>query len=344
MRSLAAIGMILCLSCAGVAEQGSGGSENRDPGGGAAAKVELTVYSGRGESMVGPLFERIPDDAPFTVAVQYGNTAEMVTRLLAEGDQSPADVILAQDSGHLGVLATKGSLAPLPQALLSTVDPNFRDEGGTWVGTSGRLRVLVYDSAHVTEEQLPQSLEDLGHPRWKGKLGWSPTNSSMHAHVSALRHLWGEEKTRAWLQAVEANGAVRYPKNSPQVAAANDGAIAIGWVNHYYLHRLAKEGRKARNYSFPGADNPGNLLMVSGVGIRRNSPHQAAAEAFVEWLLSEEAQTYFAQEGFEYPTRGDIPTHPDVAPVTMEQLAKVPQASLADLGSTRAMLTELGLL
>ena len=77
-------------------------------------KTELTIYSGRGESLVGPLFERIPDDAPFTVSVQYGKTAEMVTRFLTEGEQSPADIIFAQDSGHLGVLAQRGALRALP--------------------------------------------------------------------------------------------------------------------------------------------------------------------------------------------------------------------------------------
>jgi iron(III) transport system substrate-binding protein len=166
----------------------------------------------------------------------------------------------------------------------------------------------------------------------------------MHAHVSALRHAWGEEKTRAWLTAVAANAPIKYPKNSPQVAAANDGAIEIGWVNHYYLHRLDKAGRRAANWSFPAAADPGNLLMVSGVGIRKNSPNTEAAAAFIRWLLSESVQTYFAQEGFEYPTRPGVAIHPDVRPLDLAGLASVEQVDLADLGPTRVMLTELGLL
>ncbi len=331
--------LLLGLGCSSAPEEGpSGGSEQQ------LAKPELTIYSGRGESLVGPLFDRIPDDAPFTVSVQYGKTAEMVTRFLSEGDQSPADVIFAQDSGHLGVLAQRGALRALPTELLSTVDPSFRDEDGTWVGTSGRLRVLVYDSNALTPEQLPKRLEDLALPAWKGRVGWAPTNGSAHAHISALRHLWGEEKTRDWLVAMKANAPVSYPKNSPQVAAANEGTIAIGWVNHYYLHRLDSEGRRARNHSFTEAGDPGNVLMVSGVGIRKGSPKTEAAEAFIEWLLSAETQTYFAQEGFEYPTRPGIETHPDVTPVSIDQLARVPQSKLADLGPTRALLADLGLL
>lgn len=308
------------------------------------SKTELTIYSGRGESLVGPLFERIPADAPFTVTVQYGKTAEMVTRFLTEGEQSPADIIFAQDSGHLGVLAQRGALRALPAELLSTVDPSFRDDAGSWVGTSGRLRVLVYDGSTLTPEQLPKRLEDLAAPEWKGRVGWAPTNGSAHAHISALRHIWGEEKTQNWLASMKANSPISYPKNSPQVAAANDGAIAIGWVNHYYLHRLDSDGRKARNYSFTEAGDAGNVLMVSGVGVRKNTPNAEAAEAFVAWLLSEETQNYFAQEGFEYPTRPGVMTHPDVTPIAPDQLARVPQSKLADLGPTRAMLAELGLL
>ena len=294
--------------------------------------------------MVGPLFERIPADAPFQVSVQYGKTAQMVTRLLTEGDQSPADVIFAQDSGHLGLLSERGALLPLSADVLDAVAPAYRDPGGNWVGTSGRLRVLVYDTTKLGPESLPKSIADLAEPKWRGKLGWAPSNGSMHAHISALRHAWGDEKTRTWLTAVDANAPIKYPKNAPQVAAANDGAIEIGWVNHYYLHRLDKAGRRAANWSFPAEGDLGNVLMISGVGIRKNSPKTEAAEAFIRWLLSEEVQRYFAQEGFEYPTRPGIKTHPDVAPLRPGQLASVGQADLTDLGPTRLMLTELGLL
>jgi iron(III) transport system substrate-binding protein len=306
--------------------------------------VTLTIYSGRGESLVGKLFEQIPDDAPFRVEVQYGKTAEMVTRLMTEGPQSPADIIFAQDSGHLGALSSRGLLAELSESTLSQVDPQFKDGEGRWVGTSGRLRVLVYNQDKLSEDQLPRSLKELADPKWKGKLGWAPTNGSFHAHVSALRHGWGDDETLDWLQAVQANLPTQYTKNSPQVAAAQNGAIELGWVNHYYLHRLSKDGRKAQNWSFPDSQDLGNILMVSGVGIRSGSPHKKAAEAFVSWLLSPTAQNYFAQEGFEYPTRPGISTHTDVPALQPGQLAQVNQDHLADLAPTRAMLAELGLL
>ncbi|MBX2800812.1 MAG: extracellular solute-binding protein [Myxococcales bacterium] len=325
----------LILACAPTAEQPDEAPPPAQP---------LVIYSGRSESLVGPLFERLEGELGVELQVQYGKTPELVTRLLTEGAESPADLFLAQDSGHLGLLAKQGALAPLPDALLQTVDPRFRDAGGTWVGTSGRLRVLVVDGESVAEEDRPTSLEALADPAWKGKLGWAPTNGSLQTHLSALRHMWGEERTRTWLEGVKANEPRAFPKNSPQVAAANDGGIAIGWVNHYYLHRTEKDGRRALNHSFPEQGKEGNLMMVAGAGVRAGSTRADDAHAVIEALLSESSQTYFAQKTFEYPTRPGIETHADVQPLSEIPLADVAPEHLADLAPTRTLLQELQLL
>jgi len=306
-----------------------------------AEPATITIYSGRGESLVGELFERAEAETGVKVSIQYGDTPEMVTRMLSEGAETPADLIFAQDSGHLGALAARDALAPLPRDLLAQVDGRFQDPDGRWIGTSGRMRVLVH-SAEVDVADLPVSLKDLADPKWKGKLGWAPGNGSFQAHVSALRSIWGEEETKAWLKAVEANEPTRYPKNSPQVAAAADGAIQIGWVNHYYWQRTKPE--TAANYRFPTGGDAGNVMMLAGVGVSAHSPNQEAALKVAEWLVSEGVQSYFAMETFEYPTRPGVKTHPDVPALEADTLAEVDQKALADLGPTRAMLQELGLL
>ncbi|MDP6935553.1 MAG: extracellular solute-binding protein, partial [Myxococcota bacterium] len=208
----------------------------------------------------------------------------------------------------------------------------------------GRLRVLVYNTEALDADALPQSLAELAEPAWKGRLGWAPSNSSFQAHVSALRHAWGEAETEAWLTSVMANEPTRYPKNSPQVEAAHTGAIDLGWVNHYYLHRLDTQDRRAANWSFPAEGDPGNILMVAGVGIRAGTPHEAEARALAAWLVSEEVQTWFASEVFEYPTRPGVSTHEQVPPLEQVSLATVDQDHLADLGPTRELLRRLGLL
>jgi len=302
----------------------------------------VVIYSGRGESLVGGLFETMEAELGIDVEVRYGDTPELVTLMLTEGAESPADIIFAQDSGHLGALANRGMLATLNGDLLKTADPRFQDADGRWVGTSGRARVLVYNT-DLPKDQLPTSLKDLADPKWKGKLGWAPGNGSFQAHVSALRHIWGEDETRAWLTAVAANEPVVYPKNSPQVEAAHTGAIQIGWVNHYYLHRKKTDGYKADNYSFAAEGDAGNVLMLAGMAVREGSERVPDAEKVIAWMLAEPAQNAFAIENFEYPTRPGIKTHPDVPPIDSLKLAKVEQAWLADLGPTRAMLQDLGL-
>ena len=306
------------------------------------SNTRLVVYSGRGEALVDELLQQAEEELGFVIEVQYGSTSDLVTRLLTEREQSPADVIFAQDSGHLGALASQGMLQVLPDQILEKVQPDFRDENGMWLGTSGRLRTLVYNSEQFTPDQLPNSLKDLANPIWKGKLGWAPSNSSFQSHVSALRHLWGEEETKAWLLGVQANLPTVYPKNSPQVKAVDTGTLAIGWVNHYYLHKLNKADTAAKNYSFPTKD-AGNILMLSGVGVTTSSTQSKDALRFIEWLTSEVAQQWFAQITYEYPTLANISTHPDVPPLIIENLADLTQQNLSDIGPTRMLLQELAL-
>lgn len=304
--------------------------------------ITLTVYSGRSEALVGPLLDRAEEALGFTIEVQYGDTPELVARVLIEEDQSPADVVFAQDSGHLGALALAGSLERLPDDLLGQVHDAYRDPEGRWIGTSGRLRVLVLNTDQVTEGDRPHSLKELVDPRWKGRLGWAPSNGSFQCHVSALRALWGEDETRSWLEGVQANEPTVYPKNSPQVEAAHNGEIAMGWVNHYYLHRAEADGYKATNHSFDAGD-AGNVVMVAGAAIRKGSDDVDAALKLLEWLVGEDAQNTFAQDNFEYPTRPGIETHERVPVLDPSILANVDQSALADLGPTRVLLQELGL-
>lgn len=324
-----------------------GGTPTETPKAPEAAKVpdaapqKVVVYSGRSESLVGPLFKKAETALGITIEVQYGDTGEVVTRLATEGAASPADLIFAQEAGHLAALGRSGVLAKLPDAVLEQVGPRYKDEGGRWVGTSGRLRTLVYRADKLKPEDLPKSLAELADPKWKGRVGWAPDNGSFQAHVSLLRAAWGEEKTEAWLKSMKDNGTQRYPKNAPIVQAVEDGAIDLGWVNHYYLHQL--KPAHAKNSSFATAGDPGNVLMVAGIAMREGAAHADAANKLVGWLVGPEAQGYFAHSTFEYPVRADVTLHPDVPPVAPELLYTGDLTPLSDLAPTRAMLQRVGL-
>lgn len=230
-------------------------------------KPELTIYSGRSESLVGPIISQFEAASGIKVAVRWASTSEIAATLLEEGQRSPADLFFAQDPGGLG--AVKSLLSTLPDALLNKVPEGFRDPQGQWVGISGRARVIVYNTDHLTAQELPADIWGFTDLAWKGRLGWAPTNASFQTMVTAMRAAWGKAKTQQWLEGVQGNTPVAYDNNTAIVAAVGAGEIDAGFVNHYYLYRfLQEEGDDfpARNY-FLSDGGPGSLVMVSGAGI-----------------------------------------------------------------------------
>jgi iron(III) transport system substrate-binding protein len=311
----------------------------------AEAEGPLTVYSGRSEELVGPLLERFTEETGIEVEVRYGDTAEMANLILTEGENSPADVFFGQDAGALGALSEEGMLATLPDELLETVDQRFRSPSGEWVGVSGRARVVVYNTEALTESDLPESILDFTDPAWSGRIGWAPTNGSFQAFVTALRVLEGDEAARAWLDGIQANDPGVYEGNNPALDAVIAGEIDVAFINHYYLmQRLAEEPDvPAANYFLTGGD-PGALVNVAGAGILETAEHTEAARRFVEYLLSDEAQTYFAEETKEYPLIEGVTA--DSALPALDEIGtpEIDLSDLSDLEGTLEMLQEAGVL
>jgi iron(III) transport system substrate-binding protein len=312
----------------------------------AGASDKLVVYSGREEELVKPLFDRFEQETGIDVEVRYGDSAELAATIAEEGDNSPADVFFAQDPGSLGAVEREGLLAELPQAALDRVPARFRDPDGHWVGTSGRSRVIAYNTDALTEDEVPDSVFDLTDPKWKGKIGIAPTNASFQAFVSAMLLELGEERTRAWLEGMKANDPKRYEKNLPVVEAVAAGEIELGLVNHYYLY-LAKEENpdaKVANHFLTGED-PGALVSVAGAAILETADHADAAQRFVEFLLSDPSQRFYVDEAeeAEYPLVAGIDAKPGLPPLDS---LEGPQIKLDDLGpeleKTLELLNEYG--
>ena len=177
----------------------------------------LVVYSGRSESLVAPIIAQFAAATGIKVDVRYGSTSEMAATLLEEGAHSPADVFFAQDPGGLGAVAKAGLLAPLPDDILSNVPERFRSSAGQWVGISGRARVVAYNTDRLKPENLPADIWDFTDPQWSGRIGWAPTNGSLHAMVTAMRAEWGEDKTRQWLEGIQANQPKIFEGNARRV-------------------------------------------------------------------------------------------------------------------------------
>ena len=133
---------------------------------------EVTVYSGRNESLVGALFKRFEAQSGITTKVRYGGTAELAATILEEGANSPADCLFAQDAGALGAISKEGLFTKLSADLLNRVDPRFRSPKGEWVGVSGRARTIVYNTESLTDVGLPDTILGFTDPKWMGKIGW----------------------------------------------------------------------------------------------------------------------------------------------------------------------------
>lgn len=306
----------------------------------------LVVYSGRGEALVGDLLQQFEQESGVKLDVRYNATAPLATQILHEGSNTPADIVFFQESGYLGLLAHAGLLRPIAPALLQQVDETYRDPGGKWLGTSGRLRVLAYNSEKLAGDDLPETLQDLSDPEWRQQFGWVPSNASMQAHVSALRELWGEQTLKTWLRAVKANLPRQYASNAQIVNAIASNEILIGWTNHYYLYRLKQQrlDLPVENYNFPPAGKAGNLFIISGAGITASSTKPALAEQLLAFLISEQGQNYFTEQGFEYPTRTDYAVNEKLPDLSTIDLADVPQSVLTNVTPTVVILEELNLL
>jgi len=304
----------------------------------------LTVYSGRSETLVGPLIDRFKKDTGIDVSVKYAGTPQLAATLLEEGDNTPADVFFAQDPGGLGAVA--GMLSPLEEDVLTKVPQWAVSSDGVWVGISGRARTVVYNTDTLTPDDLPDDLKGFTDPKWKGRLGWAPTNASFQTMVTAMRSMWGDQRTVQWLENIQANDPKVYPKNTPIVSAAASGEIDVGLVNHYYLHRfLAEQGDSfsARNYH-PPAGGPGAIIMVSGVGILEESDNKDNAQQFIDYLLSDISQKYFVEETYEYPLASGIPVAERVSPLSEINNPDLSSSALSDLEGTQALLREAGII
>jgi iron(III) transport system substrate-binding protein len=332
---------------------GQDGSSGETTGGETTAEEELNpgegslvIYSGRSEELVGPIFEQFEERSGFDVQVRYGETAELAATILEEGENSPADLFFAQDPGALGALDDEGRLTQLPDGILGRVPAKFRADDGDWVGTSGRARVVAYNTERLQEGDLPGSIFDFTDPEWEGRIGWAPTNGSFQAFVTALRVLEGEDRARQWLEGIEANDPFVYPDNLSAVEGVASGEVDVAFVNHYYLFQVREErgdDLPAANYYFEGGD-PGALVLAAGAGVLDTAANPEAGQEFLEFALSEEAQQYFADETYEYPLVEGVETNEELPPLSDIQSPDVDLSNLDDLGGTLELLQETGVL
>lgn len=272
-----------------------------------AVAEEVNVYSYRQPELIKPLTDAFTAETGIKVNVAYLQKG-MIERLQAEGDRSPADVILTVDISRLAGVVNAGLTQPVESATLNAnVPADYRDPENHWFGLTTRARIIYASKDRVAEGEVT-TYEDLADPKWEGRIC---TRSGTHAYnvalASAVLHHNGEEATKTWLEGVKSNLA-RKPQGNDraQVKAIWAGECDISVGNTYYMGKmLADEEQKAWadsvNVIFPTFENGGTHVNVSGVAMTKSAPNKDAALKMMEFLTSPQAQEIYAKANYEYP-------------------------------------------
>jgi iron(III) transport system substrate-binding protein len=278
-------------------------ADRATPGGEAGT---LTVYS-RDRDLAEPLFTQFEQQTGIKVRARWGDPIDLAETIIADGDDTPADVYYGPLSDALGSLSAAGRLARLSDEQLDRVPEPYRSPDGTWVGTAGRAHVVFYNTDKLSAADLPDSILGFTDPAWRGRIAWDPTSRSLRDVVTELSQLKGEDTARQWLEGIKANAPAAFQGAKPIINAVAAGQLAdVGFGSHSYLYTLQADGQ-AKNVAarfYPGG-KPGGLLNMGGVGVLKGTGKAREANAFVDFMLSRPAQQYMATGTFEIPvTKG----------------------------------------
>ncbi|HUR86734.1 MAG TPA: iron ABC transporter substrate-binding protein [Solirubrobacteraceae bacterium] len=304
---------------------------------------ELTMYSGRIAPILSPAVKQYEASSGEKVKVRYGDSPSLAAQLAEEGKNSPADIFFAQDAGSLDSVEKQGLLSPLPADILALVPKRFQSVAGKWVGVTGRSRIIAY-GPKVKQSELPDSPLRLADEKWRGRVGWAPTNASLQGYITALRLVEGEDVAKKWLAGMVANDVQAYDSNIPVRDAIAKGEIDVGLINHYYVAEAqAEDPNYPVKVHFPPKDL-GSLINVAGIGVLASSEHKAEAIAFVRAMLAAKAQRYFADSSKEYPLIEGVEPSKELTPLSDIPSPKVDLAKLGDLQGTLKLMRDTGAL
>ncbi len=313
------------------------------------AADKLVVYSGRAERLIKPVLDAFQSKSGIQIELLSSGTTELVNRLQAEGDNTPADVFLTNDAGSLEHARELKLLRPMNMREVERAIPSqFRASDNSWIGLSGRFWIVVYNTTLAKPDRI-KSLLDLSQPEWKGKIAIPNSGSEyLQAGVSVIKATFGDERTKQFLQGLKTNAGTQvYQKSSQIVEAVAKGQVAAGIVNHYYIYRhLAAQPTAPIAALMPDqqAGGMGAIMNVSGIGVTRASKHVDSGKLLIEFLVAQAGQKLFADLDKEYPLHPDVKADPALVDRHAFRAALVPLARLAELREpTLTLIEQVGL-
>jgi iron(III) transport system substrate-binding protein len=343
----ATLALAACGGSGGSSTGATSASSGTSPTASSLAGQSITLYNGQHEQTTAKLVSAFEKRTGVKVNVRSADEAELGNQIIQEGSSSPADVFYTENTPVLEHLREQNLLARLLPTTLAAVPARYSSSQGVWVGISGRMSVLVYNTGQISPAGLPSSILALAQPQWKGKLGVAPSETDFQPLITAITKLDGTAAAEKWLEGIRANSKI-YPDNETVVAQVNNGESAIGLINHYYWYRLRTEVGQGGIHSalhYYAPHDPGALLNVSGAAVLKSSSHQAAAQAFVAFLVSREGQEVIAHsDSFEYPLRPGVRAASVMRPFDQLQPAPITLSELGDGSAPLALEQKLGLL
>ncbi|MEW6728718.1 MAG: Fe(3+) ABC transporter substrate-binding protein [Pseudomonadota bacterium] len=311
--------------------------------------AEVNVYSGRGEALIKPLLDTFSKETGIKVNLVSGKDDALIERLKAEGAQSPADVLMTADAGRLHRAKAAGLLQAVDSPTLNAAIPAaYRDPGNQWFGLTLRARVIVYAPERVKREEL-STYEDLADPRWKGRVCMRSSDSIYNQSLTAaLIARDGEAATLDWAKGVVANLA-RPPKGGDrdQIKAIAAGECDVSLVNTYYLAGMQNAEEPAEREAaakvavfWPNQKDRGAHVNVSGAGITAAAKNVAEARKLLEFLVSDEAQRWYAEVNQEYPVKAGIAISPTLRTMGAFKADALPLARLGELNAQAVRLLD----
>ena len=306
----------------------------------------ITVYNAQHEELISEIAPLFEESTGIEVRLRSGSDLELANQLVQEGDASPADVFLTENSPAMSMVGSAGLFAPLDADVVEPIPAQFMPADRSWVGFLARSTVVMYNTDALTAQDLPDSILDFAEPEWRGRISYSPTGADFQAIVSAVLELEGEQATRRWLEGLAANGTA-YDGNNVVMESVNAGEVDAGIAYHYYWYRDQKEsGESSDNTALHFFDDqdPGAFVSVSGAGVLASSDKQADAQDFVGFLTSVEGQQAMADSyALEYPLNPAVSLDPPVKPfATLEP----PRVDVTALNSEQVvtLMQDAGLL
>lgn len=273
---------------------------------------EVNIYSHRQPSLIQPLLDAFTAETGITTNVAFVEKG-MVERLVAEGDRSPADLVLTVDIARLTQIVEAGVVQPVQSDVLEdNIPAAFRDKADLWFGLTARARI-VYASKERVADGAVTTYEDLADPKWKGKICTrSGTNDYNIALLSAYIAHHGADAAKTWAEGLKANLA-RKPDGGDrdQVKAIWAGECDISLGNTYYMGQMVNDPEQKAwadsvRIVFPTFEGAGTHMNVSGVAMTKSAPNKDAALKLMEWLSSDAAQKIYAETNHEFPVKPGV--------------------------------------